>query len=288
MDVERSRWLVTGAGGMLGADVVGRLRRRGAPVRALGRSELNITDAGALARAVRDVDVVVNCAGWTAVDAAETDEAGAFAVNATGAQLLARATAAAGARLVHVSTDYVFDGESTAPYREDTALAPRSAYGRSKAAGEWAVRAECADHLVLRTAWLYGAHGRCFPRTIAGLLAEHGHVEVVADQTGQPTWTADVADLLLRLVAADAPSGIYHATASGRATWYELARAVAVATGRDPGAVRPTTTAPGGHRAPRPAFSVLGHDRLLAVGVAPIGRWDQRWREASSRVLGTA
>lgn len=279
-------WLVTGAGGMLGRDVTARLAGvAGARVTAAGRAELDVLDAGAVDATVAGHDVVVNCAAWTAVDDAEAQEGAAFAVNATGAAVLAAAAARHGARLVQVSTDYVFDGAADRPYAEDALPAPRSAYGRTKAAGEWAVRALAPDALVVRTAWLYGAHGPCFPRTIARLAAERGGVDVVDDQVGQPTWTADVADLLVRLVTAGAPAGTYHATSSGRTSWCGFAREVVAAAGLDPALVRPTTSEAFVRPAPRPAFSVLGHDRLGAVGLQPIGDWRERWAAAAEAVL---
>jgi dTDP-4-dehydrorhamnose reductase len=186
---------------------------------------------------------------------------------------------------VHVSTDYVFGGAATSPYGEDEPLAPRSAYGRTKAAGEWAVRAENPDHLVVRTAWLYGAHGPCFPRTMARLAASRDRLDVVADQVGQPTWTADVADLLLSLVGSGAAPGTYHATASGEASWFELAAAVVAAAGDDPAKVHPTTSESFVRPAPRPAYSVLGHRALQRAGVAPIGPWRERWDLAAPSVL---
>jgi dTDP-4-dehydrorhamnose reductase len=282
------RWLVTGAGGMLGQDLVTELTAHGAQVIAPGRGDLDVTDLAACVDAVRQVDVVVNCAAYTAVDAAETDEQAAFAVNAVGPAHLARASRSAGARLVHVSTDYVFAGTATRPYAEDAMPAPRSAYGRTKAAGEWAVRAEHPDHLVVRTAWLYGAHGPCFPRTIARLAAERGGVDVVADQVGQPTWTVDVAGLVRRLVEARVPAGTYHATSSGQATWYEFARAAVAAAGLDPQIVRATTGDAFRRPAPRPSYSVLGHDALRSAGVPRIGDWAQRWATAAADVLGAA
>ncbi|KRD45746.1 NAD(P)-dependent oxidoreductase [Cellulomonas sp. Root930] len=279
------RWLVTGARGMLGTDLVGLLNARGDAVAALGRESLDITSPESTATAVEGYDVVVNCAAWTAVDDAETQEAAAFAVNAVGPALLARAAHAAGARVVQVSTDYVFDGSATTPYREDAPIAPRSAYGRTKAAGEWAVRAEAPDHLILRTAWLYGAAGGCFPRTIARLARERGGLDVIDDQVGQPTWTVDVADLILRLVDAQAAPGTYHATSSGRTSWHGFAREVVASAGLDRQIVRPTSSDAYVRPAPRPAFSVLGHATLDAAGVAAIGPWADRWAAAAGSVL---
>jgi dTDP-4-dehydrorhamnose reductase len=280
------RWLVTGARGMLGRDVVAVLADRGVEATALGRADLDVTAPDAVREAVDGHDVVVNCAAWTDVDGAETQEPAAFAVNATGAHVLATAATERGARLVQVSTDYVFDGAARSPYPEDGTLAPRSAYGRTKAAGEWAVRAAGPDHLVVRTAWLYGEHGGCFPKTIARVARERGGLDVVDDQVGQPTWTWDLAGLIASLVDAGAPGGTYHGTSAGQTSWFGFARGVVAAAGMDPGVVRPTTSEAFVRPAPRPAYSVLGHDALRRVGVEPIGAWDDRWSVAAGAVLG--
>ena len=221
------KWLVTGAAGMLGTDLVDLLRSHGHDVTAAGRDTLDVTDEAALSRAVAGHDVVVNAAAWTAVDDAETQEEQAQAVNGEAPRALARAAREHGARLVQISTDYVFDGSATTPYEEDAPATPRSAYGRTKARGEDAVREERpAAHLLGRTAWLYGAHRGCFPTTIARVARERGEVSVVDDQVGQPTWTVDVAGLVLALVEADAPAGTYHATSSGRGSWFDFAQRV--------------------------------------------------------------
>lgn len=279
------RWLVTGAAGMLGQDLVALLADRGEQVVGIDKDDVDLTDPRATAGVADGHDVVVSCAAFTAVDAAEEQEGLAFAVNAVAAANVARASRAAGARLVQISTDYVFAGDATEPYPEDAPIAPRTAYGRTKAAGEWAVRAYQPDHLVVRTAWLYGAHGPSFPRTIARVLTERGGADVITDQVGQPTWTVDLADLVVRLVLAQAPAGTYHGTSSGRASWFELARAVASALGRDADVVRPTTSDVYVRPAPRPAYSVLGHDALRAAGVEPIGDWRERWQAAAGSVL---
>ena len=282
------RWTVTGSAGMMGQDMVAAGRKLGHEVVAVDREELDITDAGAVMAALGTpgaTDVVINCAAWTKVDDAEDREAQAFTLNAVGPHNLAAASAASGARLVQISTDYVFAGDGSAPYAENDLLAPLGAYGRTKAAGEWAVRASGADALIVRTAWLYGENGANFPKTMARLLRERGHVDVVTDQFGQPTWTQDVVDLVVRLIDAHAPAGIYHGTSSGQASWFEFTREIAATLGFGADAVGETTAAAFKARAPRPAWSVLSHDALSAIGVAPIGDWRERWAQAAPRVL---
>jgi dTDP-4-dehydrorhamnose reductase/4-ketoreductase len=282
------RWLVTGAAGMLGRDTVEELRRRGANVTGLDRAALDITDPDAVRRAfaAHRPDVVVNCAAYTAVDDAETDEARALRINGDGPRLLARACADRGARLVHISTDYVFDGEARAtPYPEDHPPAPRTAYGRTKLAGERAVLEELPGAAaVVRTAWLYGAHGRSFVRTMLELEARRDTLDVVDDQRGQPTWTADVAtriaDLGTALSRDEGAHGIFHATSSGEASWHELAREVFLLIGADPTRVRPTTSAAFPRPAPRPAYSALGHARWREIGLQPPRNWRSALHEA--------
>jgi dTDP-4-dehydrorhamnose reductase len=283
------RWLVTGSKGMLGTDAMALLRQHGHDVTGVDLGDLELTDPTAVKAALADVDVVLNCAAWTAVDDAETQEVAALVANETIPAVLAAAAAATGTRLVQISTDYVFAGDATTPYAEDAPMAPRSAYGRTKAAGETAVReALPAAHLIVRTAWLYGAHGGCFPKTIARVVAERGGAAVVDDQVGQPTWTRDVADLVLRLVEADAPAGTYHATSSGQTSWFGFTQRIVEAAGLDPSVVTATDSAAYPRPAPRPAYSVLGHDALERLGIAPIGDWAERWALASAEVLGLA
>jgi dTDP-4-dehydrorhamnose reductase len=279
------RWLVTGAAGMLGQDAVERLLEGGHEAVATDRDTLDITDPAAVRAALAGFDVVLNCAAYTAVDDAETHEDLAALINATGPSVLATATAAAGVRLVQISTDYVFDGAATEPYREDAPLAPQSAYGRTKAAGERAVRESGGNHLIVRTAWLYGARGPCFPKTIARLALTRDSLSVVDDQIGQPTWTVDVADLVARLVEAGAPAGAYHATSSGAVSWHRFARAIVAAVGKDPAMVEPTTSDTFVRPAARPPYSVLGHEALERIGVEPIGPWQERWALAAPSVL---
>ncbi|MBK9476563.1 MAG: dTDP-4-dehydrorhamnose reductase [Tetrasphaera sp.] len=279
------RWFVTGAEGMLGTDLVEALRSRGEQVTAAGRDLLDITDAAACAEAVAGHDVVVGCAAYTAVDPAESAEERALAVNGAGAGNLARAAAATGARLVHISTDYVFDGQATEPYAVSAPVAPLQAYGRTKLAGEQAVARECPQSWVVRTAWLYGAHGDSFPSTIARLGRERGQVSVVTDEVGQPTWTVDLADAILQLVTARAPFGLWHATGGGQCSRFEFARAVFEEIGLDPNLVLPTSSAAFARPARRPAYSVLSHARWAECGLSAPRHWRAALAEAAPSVL---
>lgn len=268
------RYVVLGAHGMLGRDLVRALDGR--EVVALGRVDVDVTDRAGLREALAEADVVVNAAAYTRVDDAESDEAAAAAVNARGAGNAAAAAAAAGARFVQVSTDYVFDGTGSQPYAEDAPLAPLGAYGRTKAEGERLVADEHPEPFIVRTAWLYGEHGSNFPRTMVRLARDRETLDVVTDQLGQPTWSLDLARAIVALVDSDAPPGVYHGTNAGVASWFDLAREVFIRTGLDPERVRPTDSAAFVRPAPRPAYSVLGHDAWRAAGLTP----PRPWREA--------
>ncbi|MEV6999188.1 dTDP-4-dehydrorhamnose reductase [Streptomyces sp. NPDC093982] len=283
------RWLVTGAGGMLGRDLVEELRTRDEQVTGLGHLALDITAPDAVDRALaaHHPDVVVNCAAYTAVDDAEQDEESALRVNGDGPRVLARACVAYEARLIQVSTDYVFAGDARTPYAEDAAPDPRTAYGRTKLAGERAVLDELPDaSAVVRIAWLYGVHGRNFVRTMTELEARRDTVDVVDDQRGQPTWSADVAATIADLgprVGRDM-TGVLHATNSGEATWYDLAREVFRLLGADPDRVRPVTSEAFARPAPRPAYSVLAHGRRQRLGLARARDWRTALHEALPRI----
>ena len=283
-----SRWLVTGAAGMLGHDVVALLRDRGEDVTPLTRSDLDITDDASV-RSVIGVakpDVVVNCAAWTAVDDAETHEAEALALNGHAVAGLAAACRDAGAALVQPSTDYVFSGSASAPYAEDAPTGPRGAYGRTKLAGEQAVRSLLpSSGYVVRTAWLYGAHGRNFAYTMMRLARAGKSPSVVDDQHGQPSWTVDVARQIHALIGAGAPAGIYHATSSGQTTWCGFAQEIFSRVSPGCLTVTPITTAEYPLPAPRPAYSVLGHEAWRSVGIEPIGDWRDALDEAFPELL---
>ncbi len=292
--------LVPGAGGQLGTDVLRAVaHRRDAFARGLTRADLDVTDAfavldlvGRWARVLRADDpahrlVVVNTAAWTDVDAAEAHEEAAYAVNASAPALLATACARVGARLLHVSTDYVFPGdravpgEQATPYDVDDPTGPRTAYGRTKLAGELAVREVLPDaSWVVRTAWLYGGAGRHFVRTMARLERAQQTVQVVDDQTGSPTWSRELADRLVALAGSDVAAGTLHAAGHGATTWHGLARAVFEELGADPARVLPVPTDLLARPAPRPAWSVLSSRAWDAAGLPPLSPWREALTQA--------
>lgn len=273
------RWLITGAGGQLGTDlqrVLSEARVAEGDIRALGSADLDITSSAAVAAAFGDFmpDVVLNAAAYTAVDKAESDPQRAYAVNATGPALLAAEALRRGARLLHVSTDYVFDGHADRPYPVDAPTQPRSVYGRTKLAGELAVR-ELAPEFgyIVRTAWVYGATGSNFVKTMVALERSKDTVSVVSDQRGSPTWSNDLARALVELAGSDAAPGIYHCTGSGDTTWYGLTRAIFEELGAGPDRVLPTSGADYPRPAPRPSYSVLSDDSWRAAGLTPMPHW---------------
>lgn len=290
---DRTAWLVTGAGGQLGTDLLHVLASRpDDDVTALTRAQLDLTDEDGVRTAVRDWlsaarargarPVVVNAAAYTAVDAAEDDEDTALLVNGAAPGWLAEEVAGRG-RLVHVSTDYVFAGDATRPYRVDDEPAPRTAYGRTKLAGERAVAAVDDDALVVRTAWVHAAHGTNFVRTMLRLEAEQDTVSVVDDQTGTPTWSADLARGLVQAALSPA-RGVQHATNTGVTTWHGLARLVFSLAGADPDRVLPTTTDAFPRPAHRPAYSVLDLAGWASAGLTPLPPWEESVRACVARL----
>jgi dTDP-4-dehydrorhamnose reductase len=265
---------------MLGQDVLSEARAAGHDVLAFSHAELDITDSTAVQAAVEDAnpEVLVNCAAWTNVDSAEDHERQAIAVNGGGAGILARTSAAHGAWTLHVSSDYVFGGTKRQPYLESDPTGPLSAYGRSKLAGEAEVaRLAPANHTIVRSSWLFGVGGPCFPATIRRLAAERDELTVVDDQVGCPTFTGHLARALLAL-AAKRPLGVVHVAGDGACSWYEFAREI-VAAGGMQCEVKPGRTEDLRRPAPRPAYTVLRTERPGVVPALP------HWREGLAEYM---
>jgi dTDP-4-dehydrorhamnose reductase len=284
------RWAVIGNTGLFGSDLQKTLLSSGEKATGFNRSNLDLSKSPSeLAQEIpshREFDVLVNCVAYTAVDQAESEPDQAMLVNCEYAGKLAFVAKELGARFIHISTDYLFDGSSDIPYQPEHKPNPQSAYGRSKLAGEVAVQESGADYQIFRTAWLYGANGPCFPKTVQRVLGQAGSIKVVADQIGQPTWTLDLAKLIIahsKLDQADRPR-IVHGTSSGKASWFDFASEIATSLGHDPEkAVQPITTAEYPTPAKRPAYSVLGNQNETGL---IIGDWRERWQEAAGLVLG--
>lgn len=278
---------VVGSRGLLGAELMRFLNESGREVVGFDRSniDIHVLAPEELVEKLLGCDIVVNAAAFTRVDDAETEIFEANAVNAIGAGKLAQASALAGARFVQVSTDYVFNGVSSKPYLTSDITDPQTEYGRSKALGELLVSESGADYAIIRTAWLYGSTGKCFPRTVANVLERNGSAQVVNDQHGQPTWTRDLAELIVACAELGEMPRILHGTSSGVATWSEFAGEVAKSLGLDPvEVVVPVSSAECATVAARPKWSVLDNASGL---LQPIGDWRERWRIAADEVLAS-
>jgi dTDP-4-dehydrorhamnose reductase len=280
--------LVTGAGGQLGTDVVSRFMRSGHSVEAHDRASLDLTDADAVRLAVTSFrpDTVVNCAAFTAVDQCESDVDLAFAVNEAGVRHLAEACDSTGAHMIHIGTDYVFDGELDRPYRFDDEPNPKSVYGRSKLAGERAGTDVLGDRFtVVRTSWVCGEHGNNMVKLVRRLAPSGNEMKFVDDQRGCPTFTTDLADALLQLVVA-APGGIIHLTNAGPVSWFEFVREILDVSGFDPDLVSPISTSEldPPRPAPRPANSVLDNVRWTQLGHQPLRDFREPLAELVARL----
>jgi dTDP-4-dehydrorhamnose reductase len=270
-------WLVTGGSGQLGIAVSKELDARGIVFSALGSKDLDITDSELVNDFVvlRSPMVIINCAAWTDVDGAEANEESAYAVNSGGPKNLAVAASSCGARLIHISTDYVFSGESQKPFEINDPIDPQSAYGRTKADGEKRVLTKHLDNsFVVRTAWLYSSWGKNFAKTMARLaLNGDGEVRVVNDQMGQPTSAVDLAKQIVDLGLSNAPAGIYHGTNRGQASWFEFAREIFYLVGADINRVIPVSSTEYPRPAKRPSYSVLSHGEWSKTSISPMRDW---------------
>jgi dTDP-4-dehydrorhamnose reductase len=269
---------VIGDQGMFGSEMVILLGAHGQKVVGFNRESIDLEDSvDALAKQLDSLDVIINAVGYTAVDKAETEPDLANKINGEYAGKLANVSKLIESQFLHISTDYVFDGTSNSPYQTDSKTNPQGAYGRSKLLGENLVADSGATFTIFRTAWLYGAHGRCFPKVMHEKAAKGEHLRVVEDQFGQPTWTKDLAAQVFAFSQLSTQPRIVHAVASGKASWFEFAKEVV-----GDYEVEPVSTGKFITAAKRPAFSVLDNSSQL---LEPIGDWRECWKIAKTEVL---
>ncbi|MBN1575281.1 MAG: dTDP-4-dehydrorhamnose reductase [Chitinispirillaceae bacterium] len=282
--MNKRRMLIIGSTGQLGTDMCREARSAGYQVTGVDFPQIDIAERRSVARHVVESKAayIINCAAYTAVDDCETNRERAFALNADGPGSIAAAAASIGARMVHISTDYVFDGRKTGPYLETDFPNPQSVYGQSKYAGEQQVAAACENHQIFRIAWLYGLHGKNFVFTIRAAAekkaASGGPLTVVNDQFGTPTSTREVCRQVLKALPADL-TGIFHATCEGSCTWFDFAKEIILAAARIPVEVLPCTTDEFPRPAPRPKNSMLENQRLKRAGIAVMTGWKRAFRE---------
>ena len=270
-------WLITGGSGQLGIAVSQELDKHGIAFDSWSSKDLDITQSSRVTDAIEKMapTVIINCAAWTDVDGAESHEADASRVNSDGPENLAAAAKQCNSKLIHVSTDYVFSGESQTPWQVADEINPQSAYGRTKAQGESrVVVAYPESSFVVRTAWLYSPWGKNFAKTMTKLAINgEGEVRVVNDQVGQPTSASDLAKQLVELGQSTSSAGVYHGTNSGQATWFEFAQEIFKLSGADVGRVVPVSSSEYPRPAKRPSYSVLSHDAWANTSVKPLRDW---------------
>ena len=282
-------WLITGGSGQLGIAVSQELGERGILFHAWNSQDLNITQGPIVQDVIAKLSpkVIINCAAWTDVDGAESNEQSASRVNRDGGENIALASKVCGAKLIHISTDYVFSGQSKAPWEVDDEINPKSAYGRTKAEGENRVLAVYPENSsIVRTAWLYSPWGKNFAKTMTKLAIKGGgEVRVVNDQVGQPTSAIDLAHQLVELGLSTSPAGIYHGTNSGQATWFEFAQEIFILAGADVERVIPVSSSEYPRPAKRPSYSVLSHDAWAKTSVKPMRDWRIALAEAMPAII---
>ena len=276
------RWGIVGSLGMLGSDLVKVLSQAGEEVHGFHRGNLNLEPKSEDSyEKLKNIDLIVNCVAYTKVDLAESDRDKAFFANATVPTMLAAAATALGSRLIHISTDYVFDGQGSVPYEVGAPKNPRSVYGETKSIGEDLVL-EFADTQVVRTSWLYGRNGTCFPKSIAKALNTNGHAKVVSDQTGSPTHTMDVARFVHQLGQQEIAQRTLHSTSSGETSWFGFAVEVAKSLGLSNEHVSPILTDEISQIAARPKYSVLAQTNIPGFSMP---NWQDAWDRAADHVL---
>ena len=284
-------WLITGGSGQLGIAVSQESDKYGIAFNASSSKNLDIAQRSIVIEAIEKLSpkVIINCAAWTDVDGAESDEIVASRVNSDGPENLALAAKLSNSRLIHVSTDYVFSGENQTPWQIADEINPQSAYGRTMAQGESRVLARYPENsFIVRTAWLYSPWGKNFAKTMTKLaLKGESEVRVVNDQVGQPTSASDLAKQLVQLGLSTSPAGIYHGTNSGQATWFEFAQEIFKLSGADVGRVIPVSSREYPRPAKRPSYSVLSHDAWASTSVKPMRDWRIALAEAMPAIIST-
>ena len=282
-------WLITGGSGQLGIAVSQELDKNGIAFDAWSSKDLDITQSSNTSEAIEKLSpiVIINCAAWTDVDGAESHEIDASRVNSDGPENLAIAAKRWNSKLIHVSTDYVFSGDSQSPWQIADEINPQSAYGRTKAQGESRVLATYSENsFIVRTAWLYSPWGKNFAKTMTKLAIKGtGEVRVVDDQVGQPTLASDLAKQLVELGLSTSPTGIYHGTNSGQASWYEFAQEIFKLAGADVGRVTPVSSSEYPRPAKRPSYSVLSHDAWANTSVKAMRDWRIALAEALPSII---
>lgn len=277
------KWGITGGSGQLSRSLIDQLESQGQTFEAWSHHDLDVSKPESVNTiANSNVKVLINCAAWTNVDGAEDAEIQANLANRDGALNMALAAKKLGVPLIHISTDYVFSGNNTSPWKVDDETHPTSKYGLSKLLGEISIEQNFSSYYILRTAWLYGPYGKNFAKTILKkALTTKDEIKVVHDQKGQPTSTVDLAKQIIQIVNSNAPFGIYHATNSGSATWWEFARELFTLAGQDPERVIPVSSSEFPSKVKRPAYSVLDHSKWGMVGIEPM----QDWRAALHEIF---
>jgi dTDP-4-dehydrorhamnose reductase len=282
-------WLITGGSGQLGIAVSEELDKLGIAFNAWSSKDLDITQNSKVIEAIEKLSptVIINCAAWADVDGAESHEAEASRVNSDGPGNLAPAAKLSNSKLIHVSTDYVFSGESQTPWHVEDEIKPQSAYGRTKAQGESRVLASYPENsFIVRTAWLYSPWGKNFAKIMTKLaLNGDGEVRVVNDQIGQPTSASDLAKQLVELGLSTSPAGVYHGTNSGQATWFEFAQEIFKLASADVGRVIPVSSSEYPRPAKRPSYSVLSHDAWASTAVKPMRNWQIALADAMPAII---
>ena len=284
-------WLITGGSGQLGIAISQELDKLGIAFDAWSSKDLDITQRSSTSEAIEKLSptVIINCAAWTDVDGAESHEIDASRANSYGPEILALAAKLSNSKLVHISTDYVFSGESQSPWQIADAINPQSAYGRTKAQGESRVLAiHPQNSFVVRTAWLYSPWGKNFAKTMTELAIKgEGEVRVVNDQVGQPTSASDLAKQLVELGLSTSRAGVYHGTNSGQATWFEFAQEIFKLAGADVGRVTPVSSSEYPRPAKRPSYSVLSHDAWVNTSVKPLRDWRIALADAMPAIISS-